>query len=131
MANKKNTILIVEDEIDLRQLLKKKLSNEGFNILEADNGEMGLQTALSQHPDIILLDIIMPIMDGLSMLKELRQNEWGKGVTVIILSNLSEAEKVDAGMQKNVYDYLVKSDWEPDDIVNLIKEKLANRDNKK
>lgn len=131
MANKKNTILIIEDEIDLRQLLKKKLSNEGFNILEADNGEMGLQTALSQHPDIILLDIIMPIMDGLSMLKELRQNEWGKGVTVIILSNLSEAEKVDAGMQKNVYDYLVKSDWEPDDIVNLIKEKLANRDNKK
>jgi DNA-binding response OmpR family regulator len=127
MANKKYKILIVEDEIDLRQLIKKKLINEGFDILEADNGEVGLKVAIDQHPDIILLDIIMPIMDGLSMLKELRQNEWGKNVTVIILSNLSEAEKVDAGLEKSVYDYLVKSDWEPDNIVNLIKEKLDKK----
>lgn len=127
MANKKHTILIIEDEIDLRQLLRKKLTDENFNILEADNGEMGFKMAISQHPDIILLDIVMPIMDGLAMLKELRQDEWGKNAMVIILSNLSEAEKVDAGLEKSVYDYLVKSDWEPDDIVNLIKQKLAKR----
>ncbi len=127
MADKKSTILIVEDEIDLRQLMKKKLINEGFNVLEADNGEIGLQIALTQHPDIILLDIVMPIMDGLSMLKGLRQNEWGKDAMVIILSNLSEAEKIDQGMEKNVYDYLVKSDREPDDIVNLIKQKIIER----
>ena len=124
MTNKKNTILIVEDEIDLRILLKQKLIKNGFTILEADNGEMGLRMALEKHPDIILMDIVMPIMDGLTMLKELRKDEWGKNVTAIILSNLSEAEKVDAGMEKNVYDYLVKSDWEPDNIVSLINEKL-------
>ena len=125
MTDKKNTVLIAEDEADLRQLLKSKLIDEGFDVLEAENGKIGLETALNQHPDIILLDIIMPIVDGLSMLKELRQNEWGKNVPVIILSNLSEVEKIGEGLEKNVYDYLVKSDWEPDNIVNLIRKKLG------
>ena len=125
MANNKNTILIVEDEIDLRELLEKKLKIEGFNVLEAENGKVGLETALSQHPDVILLDIIMPVMDGISMLKELRQDAWGKNVVVIILSNLSEVERINAGLEKNVYDYLVKSDWEPDDIADLINKKLG------
>jgi len=125
MADKKNTILIVEDEMDLRELLKNKLESEGYNVLEADNGRVGTDMALSQHPDIILLDIIMPQMDGLSMLKELRQDEWGKNVPVIILSNLSEAEKISEGLEKNVYDYLVKSDWEPDNVVALIRKKLG------
>jgi DNA-binding response OmpR family regulator len=124
MVNKKNTVLIIEDESELRQLLKTKLKNEGFNVLEADDGKVGLETALSKHPDIILLDIIMPVMDGLSMLKELRQNVWGKTVAFIVLSNLSEAEKISEGMEKNAYGYLVKSDWEPDDVVALIRKKL-------
>ena len=125
MADKKNTILIIEDEIDLRELLKSKLEEKGYNVLEAENGKTGLETALSQHPDIILLDIIMPVMDGFSMLKELRQDEWGKNIPIIILSNLSEAEKISEGLEKNVYDYLVKSDWEPDDVVTLIRKKLG------
>lgn len=124
MTDKKNKILIIEDEIDLRHLLKSKLSSEGFDVIEAENGKTGLEAALSQKPDVILLDIIMPIMDGLSMLKELRQSEYGKSVPVIILSNLSEAEKISEGLEKNVYDYLVKSDWEPDDIVKLIRKKI-------
>lgn len=126
MAYKKNTVLVIEDETDLRGLLKEKLLREGFNVLEAENGKTGLETATSQHPDIILLDIIMPVMDGMTMLKELRKNEWGKYVPVIILSNLSEAEKITEGMEENAYGYLVKSDWEPDDVVNMIRKKLGN-----
>ena len=125
--DKKYTILIVEDESDLRMLINSKLTEEGYNTLEAENGKVGLETAIAQHPDVILLDIVMPVMDGLSMLKELRQDPWGKEARVIILSNLSEAEKIGEGMEKNVYDYLVKSDWNPNDIVDLIKKKLAGR----
>jgi DNA-binding response OmpR family regulator len=125
MIEKQHTILIVEDELDLRQLLKSRLENEGFAILEAENGKVGLEASLSQHPDIILLDIVMPVLDGLSMLKLLRQDAWGKDVPVIVLSNLNEPEKIGESLEKNVYDYLVKSDWEPDDVVNLIRKKLG------
>lgn len=125
--DKKNTVLIVEDETDLRGLLKDKLQSEGFIVLEADNGQAGLATALSSHPDVILLDVIMPVMDGITMLKELRQDSWGKNVVVIILSNLGEAEKINEGLEKNVFGYLVKSNWEPDDVVNMIRNKLAER----
>lgn len=125
MADKKNTVLIIEDEVDLRHLLKEKLESEDFSVLEAENGKVGLETALSAHPDVILLDIVMPAMDGLSMLRELRRDEWGKKVVVIILSNLNKVGKISEGMEENVYDYLVKSDWEPNDVVDLIRKKLG------
>ena len=102
---KKNTVLIIEDELDLRGLLKTKLISEHFEVLEADNGKIGLDISLSSHPDIILLDIVMPVMDGLAMLKELRQDEWGKTAKVIVLSNLNEAEKVSESLEKNIYNY--------------------------
>ena len=121
MANKKNTVLIVEDEIDLRELLKEKLNSKGFDVLEADNGKVGLDVAFSRHPDVILLDLVMPVMDGISMLKELRRDKWGKNATVIILSNLSEPEKMNESMEENAYGYLVKSNWEQDDVVALIR----------
>jgi len=127
MADKKSVVLIVEDELDLRQLLQSKLVRENFDVLEAENGKVGLDTALSVHPDIILLDIVMPVMDGLSMLKELRKDAWGKDVPVIILSNLSEVEKISDGLENSVYDYLVKADWEPDNVVDLIRKKLAGK----
>jgi DNA-binding response OmpR family regulator len=123
--NKKNTVLIVEDETDLRGLLKKKLTDENFEVFEAENGKTGLEVSLSKHPDIILLDVIMPVMDGLSMLEELRKNEWGKSAKVIVLSNLNEAEKVSESLEKNIYNYLIKANWEPDDIVKLIKKSLG------
>jgi two-component system alkaline phosphatase synthesis response regulator PhoP len=124
---KKSAILIVEDETDLRTLLKDKLESEGFDVLEAENGKLGLDSALAHHPDAILLDVIMPVMDGITMLKELRQDEWGRSVLVIILSNLGEAEKITEGLEKNVFGYLVKSNWEPTDVVALIRKKLAER----
>jgi DNA-binding response OmpR family regulator len=127
MSNTNNTVLIVEDEIGLRQLLKMKLESDGFRTIDAENGKVGLETALSRHPNVILLDIIMPVMDGISMLKELRKDDWGKDAAVIILSNLSEAEKISEGAEKDVYDYLVKSDWEPDAVVNLIKRILEKQ----
>ncbi len=122
---KKQTILIVEDDIPELNALRDKLINEGFSTFEAKNGEEGLGVALLQHPDLILLDIVMPVMDGITMLKKLREDEWGKGVKVIILTNLSDVEKVSEAIMQGSHDYLVKSDWKLEDVVIKIRERLA------
>lgn len=127
MRDTKKVILIVEDEMELRQLLRSKLEVEGFSVLEAENGKIGLETALAKRPDMILLDIIMPIMDGLGMLKELQKDDWGKIVPIIILSNLNESENIGDSLESNVYGYFVKSDWEPDNLVALISKRLGKK----
>lgn len=126
MDTNKKTILIVEDEISLRDILCKKFIREGFIILEANNGKEGLEVALREHPDLILLDIMMPVMDGVTMLKKLSEDEWGKDVKVIMLTNLSDAEQVAEAMAHGSHDYLVKCDWKIEDMVKKVKEQLSN-----
>lgn len=118
------TILIVDDEQTLLSALVDKFTREGFVVSGAKNGQEGLKNAFINHPDLILLDIIMPVMDGMTMLSELRKDQWGKKTKVILLTNLSEAEKVVESHNQGVYDYLVKSDWKIEDIVKKVKEKL-------
>ncbi|MBA4319224.1 MAG: response regulator [Flavobacterium sp.] len=120
--NKK--ILIVEDELSLRNALRDKLTRGGFDVLEAKDGEEGLKIALHEHPDLILLDIIMPVMDGFTMLKKLREDVWGKNTIVVLLTNLSDNERVAEAIAQGAYDYFVKSDWKIKNIVAKIDEKL-------
>jgi DNA-binding response OmpR family regulator len=122
---KKNTILIIEDESPLNHALSTKLTYEGFSVLQAFDGEAGLALALEKHPDVILLDIIMPKMDGIAVIKKLQEDEWGRIVPIILLTNLSDELKVTENFPKNVVAYLVKSDWKLEDIVNKIREKLS------
>lgn len=123
---KPQKILIIEDEPALLTALVDKFSHEGSSCLEAKNGEEGLAVALREHPDVILLDIIMPVMNGIMMLKKLiADNEWGKTVPVIILTNLNDAEKVSGSVTCGKYEYLIKSDWQIEDIVKKVKEKLG------
>ena len=123
MENKK-TILVVEDEISLLNALRDKLTRENFAVLEAKNGEEGLEVALREHPDLILLDIVMPKMDGMTMLRKLREDLWGKSAKVIILTNLSDNEKVAEALEQKSYEYLVKSDWKIEDVVAKVRERL-------
>lgn len=123
MENKK-TILIVEDDKQLNEILSKKFIKEGFRVLNAFNGEEGLGIYMKENPDLILLDIIMPIMDGVEMLRKVRRKEDGKHVPVIVLTNLSEADKTAESLEHGVFDYLVKSDWKLDDVVMKVKERL-------
>lgn len=120
-------ILIVEDEQSLRETLVDKLTREGFDVLEAKNGEEGLERTLKEHPDLILLDIVMPKMDGMTMMKKLREDEWGKRVSIILLTNLSatDAEIIKGVIEDEPSYYLVKSDWKIKDVVNKVKETLA------
>lgn len=124
----KQTILIVEDEVSMRNVLRDKLTREGFATLEAKNGEEGLKVSLREHPDLILLDIVMPKLDGMTMLKKLRaENEWGESVPVIILTNLTsdnEQRMRDVTEVEPTY-YLVKTDWKIEDVVVKIRERLG------
>ncbi len=120
----KRTVLIVEDEKAISNVLKMKLISEGFNVVEAANGDEGLTTALKVHPDIILLDIMLPVMDGVTLLESLRTDKWGTDVPVIILSNLNDASTIQESKKRGVNDYLVKTDWKLDDVVAIIKKRL-------
>lgn len=128
MTKIEKKILIVEDEASLRGALRDKLSLEGFTALEAKNGEEGLAVALRERPDLILLDIVMPKMDGMTMLKKLRaENEWGKSAPVIILTNLTsdnEQRNRDITETEPSY-YFVKTDWTLEDILTKIRELLG------
>ncbi len=124
MAKSRNKILIVEDDIDLLEVLKNKFTAEKFTVIQAADGKIGLEKAFVNHPDLILLDIVMPVMDGLTMLHKLREDSWGKNVPVILLSNLSDEAKIAEAMKHGVYDYLVKADWNIDDVVKKVRAKL-------
>jgi DNA-binding response OmpR family regulator len=119
MIIKTHTILIVDDEKSLQSVLKAKLIKENFSVLEAANGKDGLDLAISKRPDLILLDLIMPIM-------ELRKDAWGKTARVIILTNLTDSTKVDEAKKHNSYEYLIKSNWKMTDLVNKIHECLKS-----
>jgi len=122
-------ILVVEDEGSLRKALTLKLTRHGYHVLEAENGQVGLDQALKHHPDIILLDIIMPIMDGITMFHELRKDDWGKSAKVLILTNLSDHEKMAIATEKKSYGYLIKSDWKIEDLMKKVRETLDHVQN--
>jgi len=122
-------IQTVEDDALLRDVLRDKLRLEGFAVVESKNGQEGLALALRELPDLILLDIVMPVMDGITMMKKLRQNEWGKSVPVILLTNLSaDDDRINRAIAENdpAY-YLVKSNWSITDLVDKIKDRLSWR----
>lgn len=118
-------ILIIEDEKPLANMLADKLQGEGFTTQVAFDGQDGLKIALDWQPDLILLDLIMPKMDGMTMLRRLRQDDRGKGIHVILLTNLSDTAKVYEAVSLGVNDYLVKTNWDLDEIIKEIKNKLA------
>lgn len=125
--NKKTKILIVEDETIISKAYAEELCDRGFSVLTATNGRDGLDLALREKPDLILLDILMPVMDGLAMMDKLRENKpYGKTVPIILLTNLSASEEkiMNAVIKNEPAYYLVKSDCNLSDVVEKVKERL-------
>lgn len=121
----KKSVLIVEDEQSLRDALVDQFERKGYKVLQAKDGQEGLRQAFKNQPSIILLDIVLPKMDGITMLEQLRQNAWGKTAKIIILSNLSDWDNTKRAVDLNVRDYLVKSDWKIHDVIKKVKEKIG------
>ena len=123
MPNK--TILLIEDEPPMTIVLQDSLRRDGFEVVTAKNGVEGLVVAKEKHPDLILLDILMPKMDGMTMLTELRKDAWGKTANVMVLTNFSDSEKQKVAADLGVIDFLLKADLTLVQIVDIVKKKLA------
>jgi len=118
-------ILIVDDEKDLRDALASILHDEGFDTSQAVDGEEGLRKALTEHPNLILLDVVMPKLTGIEMLEQLRKDEWGSTADVLLFTVVEDPEIVSKAIALNTYDYLVKTDLSLNEIVAKVKEKLG------
>ncbi len=125
MSNDTKIILIVEDEDAMRHALAEKFKHSGFEVLTAPDGEAGLDIANKEKPDLVMLDILMPKMDGISLTKNIRNgSSWGKNVPIVMLTNLTDPDSVSEVAGYGVFDFLVKTDWRLEDVVDLVKKKL-------
>lgn len=122
----KKKILIVDDDENLRLVLSDKFNISGFEVIGAANGKEGLEKALDWHPDIILLDILMPIMSGQETLRRLREDGWGKTAKVVMLTVIEDAMSIAQAVEDGSLAYLIKTDESTDDIVEKVKNMLKN-----
>lgn len=126
MSNKQK-ILLIEDDKMLLEMYTAKFTREGFEIATAENGSDGLKTARDMKPDMILLDIIMPKLDGFATLKEIRKDENIKNVPVILLTNLGQDQDIQKGKDLGADDYFVKANHTPTEIVEKVQELLKKK----
>lgn len=114
--SRKTKILVVDDEPNIVQTLKDRLEMNEYIVATAGNGAEGLKQAQEQEPDLILLDVIMPIMDGHEMLEKLREQAWGQEISVIMLTARSQAQDIARAKACNIDDYIIK----PFDLSELL-----------
>jgi len=114
-------ILIIEDDKFLRELIAQKLLNEKYDIAEAVDGEAGVKAAQKEKPDIILLDLILPGIDGFEVLSRIKSAPEISNIPVIILSNLGQKEDIDRGLKIGATDYMIKAHFTPAEIISKIK----------
>lgn len=117
-------ILFVEDESALQQTFGDALRQEGYQVVSALDGEIGLGLAKTEHPDLILLDLILPKVNGFEVLEELREREDTKGIPVIVLTNLEEIGDIQKAIELGAKDYLVKANYSLEEVVRKIKKAL-------
>jgi len=122
---KVNSILIVEDDPVLLKMYTEKFTFEGFNVLNAKDGEEALEVSLKESIDIVLLDIMLPRMSGTDYLERLRKNAKGVNIPVVALTNLAEDEEKQRALKLGVKDYLVKAMQTPEQVVEKIKKYIV------
>jgi DNA-binding response OmpR family regulator len=118
-------IAIIEDDPVINQMYRMKFEADGFEVQIADNGKRGVEMVEGFAPDIILLDLQMPRMNGAEALEYIRTHEWGKNIPVIILTNLGEEEAPKSLRALGIHSYIVKADLTPRQVVSRVKEALG------
>lgn len=124
MPRNKKTILLVEDDEFLAELYSTKLTLDGFQVFLATDGQKGLRLAKEKMPDLVLLDILLPKMDGFTVLSELKKDPKTKNIPVILLTNLCQKEEVKKGLALGAVDYLIKAYFMPSEVVVKINKAL-------
>lgn len=117
-------IAIIEDDQAISQMYRFKFESEDYSVETAENGKLGLELAQTMKPDIILLDLMMPEMNGDEMLKKLRATSWGKNIKVVILTNMGEQEIPEEVKKLGVSAVILKADMTPRQVAELVKEQL-------
>ncbi len=117
-------ILIIEDDKFLRELIVKKLTKEGYDVSEALDGEEGVKKVKEEKPDLVLLDLILPGIDGFEVLARIKEDPALASIPVIILSNLGQKEDVERGLELGAVDYLIKAHFTPGEIVEKVRATL-------
>ena len=124
--NSKDKVAIIEDDISIKDLYSLKLKREGYDVRAATDGVSGLKLIKEFLPDLIMLDLMMPVMTGDEMLEKMRTHDWAKNIRVIVLTNISKDEITTKLKPLDVDRYIVKADYTPKQIVELVKEVLAS-----
>ena len=122
-------ILVIDDDTDLREALQTSMHSAGYDVLTAADGEGGLLSAFANKPDLILLDISMPKMNGLQVLHTLRRDPWGKDVQVLLLTNADDPTNIVHGVEQKSNDYIIKSQTSLENILKKVKQQLAGYHN--
>ena len=120
-------VLVIEDEQAMREILKDALAAKGFAVSVAVDGEEGLASSLRDHPDVIVLDILLPKLDGLTVLRRLAKDVWGKKVPVVVFTNLADASGITPEMKENIYSFLPKAESDIKDLVEKVGECIQSR----
>ena len=118
-------IAIVEDDLAIAQMYRMKFEAEGYRVDIAENGKLGLGLCEQMKPDLVLLDLMMPEMNGDEMLEKMRATDWGKNIKVIILTNVGEQEAPEKLKNMHVSSYIVKAEMTPKQVAELAKKELA------
>jgi DNA-binding response OmpR family regulator len=114
-------ILIIEDDKFLRELISRKLTDDNFDIIEAVDGEEGVKKVKEEKPDLVLLDLILPSIDGFEVLSRIKEDSNVASIPIIILSNLGQKEEVEKGLNLGAVDYLIKAHFTPGEIIEKIR----------
>jgi CheY-like chemotaxis protein len=120
-----NTILVIDDDVNIRTPLSMLLSDSGYNVVVAEDGEQGLAIAEQNMPDLMILDYNMPKMSGLEMLNKFRENPNGLNVPIIVLTNTDSIDVMNQLLQKGVNQYFIKSEMSLDRIQKIVEETLS------
>lgn len=117
-------VLIVEDDTALLNILTYKIADSGFDVMQASDGAEGLNLAFKKHPDLIILDLLLPKTPGLEFLDRLRSDEWGKRVPVFVLTNISAYGTIYKSLELQTDAYFIKSDSSLEEIASEVKSRL-------
>lgn len=127
MSDTKGKILIIEDDRYISKMYQLKLSLEGYDVQVAEDGKQGVEKVKEFMPDIILLDILMPELDGFEVLKIVKSDDTTKDIPILIMSNLGQEDHVQKGMKLGAIGYIVKSQYTPSKVVEKIKSVIDGR----